>query len=138
MNSEKHFSDLQKQFGPVSVLYSEQLAIVFGKKSSAAVLGLISRGGFPVPVLEVGGRPAVAVRAVADWLASLGESKPETLTPAGAPPVAAPKRKQAAFGGALNALRFQINFLSDLAAEMENLELRGLIEDPNTGPEETL
>lgn len=130
MDEKIIYDDLRQQFGPVSVLYSEQIAVVLGK-SPAAVLALISRNGLPIPVLEVGGRPAVAVRAVAKWLASAGKVKEEGPTPAGAPAVAAPKRKQHKFGGSLIALRLQINFLSELHNEIENMILRDEIEKPD-------
>lgn len=125
MTPELVLKDLREQFGQRSVLYSEDLAALLGK-SVAAVDSLRSRGGFPLPIIQVGGRPAVSIHAVADWL--VGE------TPAEAPrkprkaavqpaPVPAPKRASESLGKYLLSVRLQREFLFELDAEIERILL---------------
>lgn len=116
--------DLREQFGLVSVLYAEQLAQVLGK-STDAVYALHKRKGLPFRVLLVGGRPAVSLLGVAEWLAEGGDTDEEEPreTSSGAPPIPRPKRKQEELGGFLRNLVVQRNFLADLHSEIERIVL---------------
>lgn len=137
MGPELVLKDLREQFGQRSVLYSEDIAALLGK-SVAAVDSLRSRGGFPLPVIQVGGRPAVSIHAVADWLsgetAATPAAKPQKAqqAPPSAPPVPAPKRAGESLGKYLLSVRLQRDFLFELDAEIEKVLLGMNVEKPDT------
>ncbi len=127
MDKNDILADLRAQFGVVNVLYAPQIAILLNKPSAGAVLEHIKRGGFPLPVLVVGGRPAVSIFAVVNWLAGDLNSPPkatensESITK---PKVSDSKRKaRSNVAKAMAAIRVQRNFLAELDSEMEVLIL---------------
>ena len=135
MDEAQIAKDLKEQFGGRSVLYPADVAVVLGKTESA-VASMKWRGGFPVPVILVGGRHAVSVYAMARWLArgedeseedSSGEekTKPQETVPEAAisfPAVSSKhggKRDHKSLGKMLIGLRGQREFLAQLDAEIE-------------------
>jgi hypothetical protein len=105
-------------------------------KTESAIASMKWRGGFPVPVTPVGGRPAVTVYDMARWLAgdadgaeeaSTGEDKAtprETVSVAPNPIPASAlkhggKRDHKSLGKMLIGLRGQREFLAQLDAEIE-------------------
>lgn len=85
MDSSLILADLRKQFGAKkAVLYAEELAIALHRTANA-IYALKSRGTLPVPCIKVGGRLAVSIYDVADWLAAV--------------------EKEASFGGLMKLLR---------------------------------
>lgn len=119
MDSTLILKDLQATYGPRKVLYSDDVAAILGK-SVGAVYSMKSKDGFPLPIIEVGGRPGVSIYAMADWLADGAHTKPKAST-SKAPPLAPPKRKRESLGKFLRGLRTQRNFLAELDAEVERL-----------------
>ncbi len=107
--------DIRGMFGPVGVLYADQLAQYLGK-TTKAIYELWDC--LPVPIVPIGGRPAVAVLDVAAWLAS-GKQKTAKPPVGGAPAVPAPKRKKEQLEILLRGLVNQRNFLADFYAEIE-------------------
>lgn len=130
MEKSEILGDLREQFGPVSVLYADQLAQVLGK-STDAVYALHKRKGLPFRVLSVGGRPAVSILAVADWLAKGAEPEESEGhdTASGAPAVPAPKRKHEALGAFLRNFAEQRNFLADVYTEVERIVIASEAEE---------
>jgi hypothetical protein len=125
MNSQAILNDLRATFGPAkSVLYADEVAQVLGKTTSA-VYSLLSREGLPFPVIEVGGRPAVSIYAVAAILA--GEQTPSAKQvvpdPSVPPALAAPKRKRADLGTLRRSAALAFDFFAALDAELERIEL---------------
>lgn len=135
MDAAQIAKDLKEQFGGRSVLYPADVAIVLGKTESA-IASMKWRGGFPVPVKPVGGRPAVTVYDMAKWLAgdaegdadaSSGEDEPSKPGEAAkaAKPIAAGsskhggRRNHKSLGKMLIGLRGQREFLAALDAEIE-------------------
>lgn len=130
MTEKEVLADLRAIFGAAkSVLYADELAQVLGRPSAGSIYSLISRGGIPVPVLEVGGRPCVSIHAVAAWLAGEGVKPNTKATPSGAPAVQKPKRKHESVGHLLRAVRVQQDFLSEFVAQLESIDMRGLIDE---------
>jgi hypothetical protein len=130
MDSAAVLKDLREQFGPKSVLYSEDIAALLGK-SRAAVESLRARGGFPVPVIQVGGRPAVSIHAMADFLSGKAP-QPVALPSKGSPAVQAPKRAGESLGKYLLSVRIQREFLFELDAEIEKLIVASQTADANS------
>lgn len=126
MDKEAVLKDLRSQFGRKSVLYADELAELLGK-SEQALANLRHRGGLPFPIKKVGGRPAVALHDIADWLAdgqSSQNKKPKsTSAPSGSQPVPSPARHRASLGKALLALRVQRDFLEEVFAQLEAIHL---------------
>ena len=61
MDSATILADLRQQFGNKrGVLYAEDLAEIFGR-SEQALANLRHRGGFPLSIKPVGGRPTVSI-----------------------------------------------------------------------------
>lgn len=125
MDKETVLKDLRGQFGKKSVLYADEIAELLGK-SEQALANIKHRGGLPFPVKKIGGRLAVSLYDVADWLASepsetaSPEAKPAPGSPSRVPP---PARRRASLGKALLALRAQIDFLSEVFAGFEAISL---------------
>ena len=119
MDTSLILKDLRTQFPKQSVLYSDDIAALLGK-SVAAADALKGRGGFPLPILEVGGRPAVSIYAVADWLAggAIPKSRAEQSK---APAPQTPKRRRESLGKYLLGLQVQRDFLGALTANIERL-----------------
>lgn len=107
--------DIRSAFGPVGVLYAEQLGQYLGRPTKG-IYDLWE--SLPVPVVQVGGRPAVTVLDVAAWLAS-GQPRNAAKTKAGAPPVPPPKRKREQLEILARGLLIQREFLADFYAEIE-------------------
>lgn len=112
-----------------SVLYAEEVAEVLDKPSAEAILALIRRGGLPLPVLEVGGRPCVSINSMAEFLAGKCVKPIEAKNPSGAPPAPAPKRKHESVGALIKAFRTQQAFIDDVCSKLQAIELRHVIED---------
>lgn len=121
--------DIRSMFGPVGVLYAEQLGQYIGR-TTKAIYELWD--SLPIPIVPVGGRPAVAVLDVAAWLAS-GKPKAAPAKPGAAPPVPAPKRKKEQLEILLRGLVQQRNFLADFYAEIE----RQIIESESQEADQT-
>jgi hypothetical protein len=127
MDKETILADLRKVFGQHKmVLDAVELAQVLGT-TLKGLYSLKGRDGLPVPVLSSGGKLCVSIHAVAAWLA--GEdveqkkpSKPAKGDAKSVPPVPPPRRKRESMGAYLTTLRSQINFLSELHAELERLD----------------
>lgn len=84
----------------------------------------------PIPIVPVGGRPAVAVLDVAAWLAS-GKPKAAPAKPGASPPVPAPKRKAEQLEILLRGLTQQRNFLADFYAEIERKIIESEAQEAN-------
>ena len=115
MDSSIILADLREQFGARKVvLYAEELAIALHRTTSA-VYTLKSRGTLPVPCFKVGGRLAVSIYDVADWLAGntpkTARSKPQKNAEVSVPE---PKRPKADMGDFLMQVRAQRKFLAEL------------------------
>ena len=129
MDAKAILADLRDQFGKGrTVLYPEDLAIALNK-SPKAVDSLIRRGSLPLKVKPIGGRNAVSIYEVAEWFAS--EEQTETHTARGSVAVAKntgvtprPSRiRRPSLGRALLALRAQQDFVGELIAELDAIEL---------------
>ncbi len=129
MDAKAILADLRDQFGKGrTVLYPEDLAIALNK-SPKAVDSLLRRGGLPLKVKPVGGRNAVSIYETAEWLAS--EEQTETHTARGSAAVAKSKAttprpsriRRPSLGKALLALRAQHEFMRELIAELEAIEI---------------
>jgi hypothetical protein len=129
MDAKAILADLRDQFGKGrAVLYPEDLAVALNK-SPKAVDSLIRRGSLPLKVKPVGGRNAVSIYEVAEWFAS--EEQPETHTARGSvavakskPPAPRPSRiRRPSLGRALLALRAQQDFVGELIAELDAIEV---------------
>lgn len=120
---------LLKDYNGAKVLYAKDVAKELGKPSAAAARALMNSKGCPLPVKQVGGRPAISIFDMASWLA--GESIPSidvSYAPASKPstsavPVAAslsPKRPpRESLGKYLTLLRGQRQFLEELYVELD-------------------
>lgn len=124
MTSKDVLDDLRVQGFAASVLYADDIAKILGK-TRGAVYSLKADEGLPFPVIEVGGRPAVSIYAVAAVLA--GEqppaSKPSAPDPAAPAPVPAPKRKRADLGALRRSAALAFDFYAQLDAALERMEL---------------
>ena len=129
MDASLILADLRQQFGQKSVLYPEDVAALLGK-SIGAVASLRHRGGFPLPVKEVGGRPAVSIYDVADWLGNGPKTAAKGSTKA--PPLPPPANRRQSLGNALLGFQMQRDFLSSLCRETEALLLEWESEDAAT------
>ncbi len=134
MDTSLILADLRQQFGQQSVLYPEDVAALLGK-TVGAVASLRHRGGFPLPVTEVGGRPAVSIYDVADWLGN--GSKTAAKTPSKAPPLPPPANRRQSLGNALLGFQMQRDFIASLCRETEALLLEWESEDAATDAAET-
>lgn len=122
MDAQTILADLREQFGRKKVLYSEDMAELLGK-SEQALANLKHRGGLPLPIKMVGGRPAASIYDVADWLAS-DESPGKPQKAGKATPLPLPKRRRESLGKAILALQVQLQFLAELHARMEAIALK--------------
>ena len=124
MDKQAILADLRAQFGKKSVLYAADLAELLGK-SEQALANLRHRGGLTLPVKPVGGRPAVSIYAVVDWLADGEPIAPKSAkaAPKGSPPISTPARMRASLGKALLAFRTQRDFLEDTFSRLEAIQL---------------
>ena len=129
MDAKAILADLRDQFGKGrAVLYPEDLAVALNK-SPKAVDSLIRRGSLPLKVKPIGGRNAVSIYEVAEWFAS--EEQTGTHTARGSVAVAKntgatprPSRiRRPSLGRALLALRAQQDFVGELIAELDAIEL---------------
>lgn len=129
MDAKAILADLRDQFGKGrTVLYPEDLAVALNK-SPKAVDSLIRRGSLPLKVKPVGGRNAVSIYDVAEWFA--GEEQTGTHTARGNAAVAKSKGttprqsriRRPSLGRALLALRAQQDFVGELIAELEAIEI---------------
>jgi len=131
MDKQAILDDLRAIFGAgKQVLSAAELAQVLGT-TVKAVYSMKDRDGLPVPVLSSNGKLCVSIHAVVDWLA--GERPAPAVAkpaPGALAPVPPPRRRRESMGAYLTTLRHQINFLHDLYAEIERLEL---IEDASIG-----
>lgn len=123
MNAQTILADLQARFGQEQdVLYPEDLAKILAKAPNVETL--LCSGGLPLKVVKQGDRPAVSIYEAALWLAG-GESQQGQASnaPAPAPDTSKPHRRRPSLGRALLALRSQQEFLAELYAEMEAIEI---------------
>ena len=121
MDSSLILADLREQFGArKAVLYAEELAIALHRTTSA-IYTLNSRGTLPVPCIKVGGRLAVSIYDVADWLAgttpNAARSKQRKQADVSVP---SPKRRTDSLGDALMQVRAQQGFLAELMVAIEH------------------
>lgn len=121
MDSSIILADLREQFGArKAVLYAEELAIAL-HRSTSAIYTLKSRGTLPVPCFKVGGRVAVSIYDVADWLAGntpkTARSKPQKEAEVSVPE---PKRHKADMSGFLLQVHAQRKFLADLEVAIQH------------------
>ena len=121
MDSSLILADLREQFGArKAVLYAEELAIALHRTTSA-IYTLKSRGTLPVPCIKVGGRLAVSIYDVADWLAGntpkASRSKQRKQSEISIPE---PKRRTDSLGDALMQVRAQQGFLAELMVAIEH------------------
>ena len=107
--------DIRAAFGPVGVLYADQLAQYLGR-STKAIYELWE--SLPVPVVQVGGRPAVTVLAVASWLAC-GRPKRKEISGTTSPKVPEPKRRREQLEILARGVVSQRDFLAQFHAELE-------------------
>jgi hypothetical protein len=132
MTKEEMAADVRKTLGlgaAQSVLYAKDLAKLLGTTTKAAY-GLNDRSGWPVDPLPGTGRPCVSIYAVVDWL--LGEApakNPESAKAGDYPPVPAPKRKRRPIPNYLATLRRQMDFIGELHAELEAIDVADEIEE---------
>lgn len=121
MDSSLILADLREQFGArKAVLYAEELAIALHRTTSA-IYTLNSRGTLPVPCIKVGGRLAVSIYDVADWLAGNtpkpARSKQRKQSEFSISP---PKRRTESLGDALMQARAQQSFLAELIVAIQH------------------
>ena len=121
MDSSLILADLREQFGAKkAVLYAEELAIVL-HRTIDAIYTLNSRGTLPVPCIKVGGRLAVSIYDVAEWLAGnapkAGRSKPSKQAEASIPE---PKRPKKNMGDFLMQVHAQRRFLAELEVAIQH------------------
>lgn len=123
MSVQAILKDLREIFGPVGVLTMAQLAQYLGR-SVEAVRKMKERGGLPVQIKIVGGRPCVALLAVAQWLGE-EDSLSQRVEKHTAQPIATlkPQRKMQNIGKMLLMLQIQQQGISELHSELENLLL---------------
>ena len=124
MDKKEILADLRAQFGNVTVLYAKDIVVLLGSPSTGAVYELIKRGGLPFPVKMIGGRPAVSIYDVADWLAGDVEPKAKKADPMVKGKAVLPKPAYTvnkAMAKAMSALRGQRNFLFEVDAELEKM-----------------
>ena len=121
MDSSLILADLRDQFGArKTVLYAEELAIALHRTTSA-IYTLKSRGTLPVPCLKVGGRLAVSIYDVADWLAGntpkTARSKPQKQAELSVPE---PKRRADRMCDFLMQVHAQQKFLAELEVAIQH------------------
>ena len=121
MDSSLILADLREQFGPKkAVLYVEELAIVLGRTVDA-LYTLNSRNTLPIPCMKVGGRFAVSIYDVAEWLSgNIPKQKRSKALKQEDKSVADPKRTRKSLGAALRQIQAQQGFLGELAVALQN------------------
>lgn len=124
MTTQAILDRLRADFGPKEVLDADDLAQLLGK-STEATNTLIRRGGLPLPVLRVGGRNCVSAQAVAVWLAGecLEKSPAGIAAPGEAPSLPPPSRKRPNIAAALLCLMTQREFLHEVFARLEEIQI---------------
>ena len=121
MDSSLIIADLREQFGAKkAVLYVEELAIVLGRTVDA-LYTLNSRNTLPIPCMKVGGRFAVSIYDVAEWLSgNIPKQKRSKALKQEDNSVADPKRTRKSLGAALRQIQAQQGFLGELAVALQN------------------
>ena len=121
MDSSLILADLREQFGAKkAVLYVEELAIVLGRTVDA-LYTLNSRNTLPIPCMKVGGRFAVSIYDVAEWLSgNIPKQKRSKALKQEDNSVADPKRTRKSLGAALRQIQAQQGFLGELAVALQN------------------
>jgi len=127
---------LLADYNGAKVLYAKDVAKELGKPSAAAARALMNSPGCPLPVRQVGGKPAVTVFDMASWLA--GEPIQTIEVPQGKPPaqtaakaasspakqsIPAHRPPRESLGKYLALLRGQRLFLEELYAELEAISV---------------
>lgn len=128
MDASEKLKDLRAQFGKKSVLFAEDIAELIGADHGA--VKMIKSGlGLPLPLKKVGSKYGVPIHDVATWLSSPDAPKKASGAPGKKPiePLAKPKRARPSLGRALLALRTQMDFLGEVHAHLEAIELRASI-----------
>lgn len=120
MDSSLILADLREQFGAKkAVLYAEELAVALNRTPSA-IYTLNSRNALPVPCLKVGGRLAVSIYDVANWLAGnapkVASSKSRKQTDESIPE---PRRRKESLGKFLMQVQAQQSFLAELGLAVQ-------------------
>jgi hypothetical protein len=110
-------TDLRTRYGASRVvLTAEEVAESLGSAPERWDAIRKSRG-FPLAVKRVAGKPVVSIYDFADWLSEGFAPPPEKSR------LPAPKRARASLAKSILALRIQQDFLGELAAYMERVEL---------------
>ena len=120
MDSSLILADLREQFGAKkAVLYAEELAVALNRTPSA-IYTLNSRNALPVPCLKVGGRLAVSIYDVANWLAGnapkVSSSKSRKQAEVSIPE---PRRRKESLGKFLMQVQAQQGFLAELGLSIQ-------------------
>ncbi len=110
-------TDLRARYGASRVvLTADEVAESLGSAPEGWDAIRKSRG-FPLAVKRIAGKPVVSIYDFADWLG--GAFAP----PAEKSRLPAPKRARASLAKSILALRIQQEFLGELAAHMERIEM---------------
>lgn len=135
-NRQAILDGLLADYNGAKVLYAKDVAKELGKPSAAAARALMNSPGCPLPVKQVGGRPAVTVFDMATWLAGEPISSIEVPAPqaSGSPsstsdkpvhstmsPAKRPPRES--LGKYLTLLRTQRQFLEELYVELDAMAI---------------
>lgn len=124
MDASEKLRDLREQFGKKSVLFAEDIAELIGADHGAAAK-IKSGMGIPLPLKKVGSKYGVPIHDVATWLSSPDAPKEAAKSgKASAEPLAKPQRVRPSLGRALLALRTQMDFLGEVHAHLEAIEIR--------------
>jgi len=125
MDASEKLKDLRTQFGKKSVLFAEDIAELIGA-DHGAVAKIKSGMGIPLPLKKVGSKYGVPIQDVATWLSSPDAPKKAPGAAGKKPiePLGKPKRTRPSLGRALLALRTQMDFLGEVHARLEAIEIR--------------
>lgn len=150
-NRQAILEGLLADYNGAKVLYAKDVAKELGKPSAAAARALMNSPGCPLPVKQVGGRPAVTVFDMATWLA--GEpissievplqkesgtptAKSSAATNSHIPPAKRPPRES--LGKYLTLLRTQRQFLEELYVELDAMAVASEAKEDGLPPKATL
>jgi len=150
-NRQAILEGLLVEYNGSKVLYAKDVAKELGKPSAAAARALMNSPGCPLPVKQVGGRPAVTVFDMATWLAGepitstevslpkesgTSSGKSSSATTSHIPPVKRPPRES--LGKYLTLLRAQRQFLEELYDELDAMTVASEVSEQGLPPKATL